>query len=139
MKKTKLIIISLIIGSMVLFVLGQIILGMGRRRLEKYPISLKEEKFVNNLEKKTNLKIYYFALPKNRKNQNINFYNQQSKIIINKHNIKKFSDSVFIEFMKVYSLKKETDSLYINFQLDSLKRDNNTFYSIDTTFYYKVK
>ena len=62
-----------------------------------------------------------------------------SKITINKNNVKQFSDSVFTEFMKVYSFKKETDSLMMIFSIDSLKTKDNLYYSIDTAFTYPVK
>lgn len=114
---------------------------MGRRRIDRYPITIQEKKFISNLEKKNSLSIIYSSLPKNTDIQDIYIYRGflPPSITLNKDNIKTFSDSIFTEFMKVYSLKKETDSLIISFSIDSLKTKDNIYYSIDTVFTYPVK
>ena len=116
-------------------------IAMGKA--EVYPSSPEEDLFIENLEEKTNLWIMYFPLPKGNTIQDINIRKKgyvEPSITLNKNNIKTFSDSIFTEFMKVYSLKKETDSLFITFSLDSLRNEKTKiYYRIDTSFHYKVK
>ena len=142
-KKIKIIIIS-IIASAIITVLGNMIfwsIAMGK--VEVYPSSLEEYLFIENVEEKTNLWIMYFPLSKGDTIQDINIYErgyEHPSITLNKNNVKKFSDSIFTEFMKVYSLKKETDSFFITFSVDSLQdKKTKIYYRIDTSFHYKVK
>ena len=85
----------------------------------------------------------YDPLPKGDTIQDIDIRKKgyvEPSITLNKNNVKKFSDSIFTEFMKVYSLKKETDSLFITFSIDSLQdKKTKIYYRIDTSFHYKVK
>lgn len=141
-KKIKVAIISIIVLAIITALGNMIFWSIAMGKKESYPSSPEEYLFMDNLEEQTNLWIMYNSLPKGSTIQDINIRKKgyiEPSITLNKQNIKKISDSVFIEFMKVYSLKNITDSLYIHFQLDSLKNNNNSFYSIDTTFYYKVK
>ena len=142
-KKIKIIIIS-IIASVIITVLGNMIfwsIAMGK--VEVYPSSPKEYLFIENVEEKTNLWIMYDPLPKGDTIQDIDIRKKgyvEPSITLNKNNVKKFSDSIFTEFMKVYSLKKETDSLFITFSIDSLQdKKTKIYYRIDTSFHYKVK
>ena len=142
-KKIKIIIIS-IIASVIITVLGNMIfwsIAMGR--VEEYPLSPEEDLFIENLEEKTKLWITYFPLSKGDTIQDINIYErgyEHPSITLNKNNVKKFSDSIFTGLMKVYSLKKETDSLFITFSIDSLQdKKTKIYYRIDTSFHYKVK
>ena len=142
-KKIKIIIIS-IIASVIITVLGNMIfwsIAMGK--VEVYPSSPEEYLFIENVEEKTNLWIMYFPLSKGDTIQDINIYErgyEHPSITLNKNNVKKFSDSIFTEFMKVYSLKKETDSFFITFSVDSLQdKKTKIYYRIDTSFHYKVK
>ena len=142
-KKIKIIIIS-IIASVIITVLGNMIfwsIAMGK--VEVYPSSPEEYLFIENVEEKTNLWIMYDPLPKGDTIQDIDIRKKgyvEPSITLNKNNIKTFSDSIFTEFMKVYSLKKETDSLFITFSLDSLRNEKTKiYYRIDTSFHYKVK
>ena len=142
-KIIKIIIIS-IIASAIITVLGNMIfwsIAMGK--VEVYPSSPEEDLFIENLEEKTNLWITYFPLSKGETIQDINIYErgyERPSITLNKNNVKKFSDSIFTEFMKVYSLKKETDSFFITFSVDSLQdKKTKIYYRIDTSFHYKVK
>ena len=142
--KRSLVVILVLLGSIMIFFLGNMIfwsIAMGKA--EVYPSSPEEDLFIENLEEKTNLWIMYFPLPKGNTIQDINIRKKgytEPNITINKDNIKTFSDSVFTEFMKVYSLKKETDSLFITFSLDSLRNEKTKiYYRIDTSFHYKVK
>lgn len=141
-KVLKIILISLPILSILIILGNMIFWSIAMGKVERYPSTSEENSFFDRLENKTDLFILYNDLPKKSTTiQYIYIYKKgyiEPSITLNKQNIKKISDSVFIEFMKVYSLKNVTDSLYIHFQLDSLKRNNNTLYSIDTTFYYKV-
>ena len=142
-KIIKIIIIS-IIASAIITVLGNMIfwsIAMGK--VEVYPSSPKEYLFIENVEEKTNLWIMYDPLPKGDTIQDIDIRKKgyvEPSITLNKNNVKKFSDSIFTEFMKVYSLKKETDSLFITFSIDSLQdKKTKIYYRIDTSFHYKVK
>lgn len=142
-KKIKIIIIS-IIASVIITVLGNMIfwsIAMGK--VEVYPSSPEEYLFIENVEEKTNLWIMYDPLPKGDTIQDIDIRKKgyvEPSITLNKNNVKKFSDSIFTEFMKVYSLKKETDSLFITFSIDSLQdKKTKIYYRIDTSFHYKVK
>ena len=142
-KIIKIIIIS-IIASAIITVLGNMIfwsIAMGK--VEVYPSSPKEYLFIENVEEKTNLWIMYDPLPKGDTIQDIDIRKKgyvEPSITLNKNNVKKFSDSIFTEFMKVYSLKKETDSLFITFSVDSLQdKKTKIYYRIDTSFHYKVK
>ena len=142
-KILKIIIIS-IIASAIITVLGNMIfwsIAMGK--VEVYPSSPKEYLFIENVEEKTNLWIMYDPLPKGDTIQDIDIRKKgyvEPSITLNKNNVKKFSDSIFTEFMKVYSLKKETDSLFITFSIDSLQdKKTKIYYRIDTSFHYKVK
>ena len=142
-KKIKIIIIS-IIASAIITVLGNMIfwsIAMGK--VEVYPSSPEEYLFIENVEEKTNLWIMYDPLPKGDTIQDIDIRKKgyvEPSITLNKNNVKKFSDSIFTEFMKVYSLKKETDSLFITFSIDSLQdKKTKIYYRIDTSFHYKVK
>ena len=127
-KKIKIIIIS-IIASVIITVLGNMIfwsIAMGK--VEVYPSSPEEYLFIENVEEKTNLWIMYDPLPKGDTIQDIDIRKKgyvEPSITLNKNNVKKFSDSIFTEFMKVYSLKKETDSLFITFSIDSLQDKKN--------------
>ena len=142
-KKIKIIIIS-IIASAIITVLGNMIfwsIAMGK--VEVYPSSPEEYLFIENVEEKTNLWIMYDPLPKGDTIQDIDIRKKgyvEPSITLNKNNVKKFSDSIFTEFMKVYSLKKETDSFFITFSIDSLQDKKTKIYDrIDTSFHYKVK
>ncbi len=142
-KIIKIIIIS-IIASAIITVLGNMIfwsIAMGK--VEVYPSSPEEYLFIENVEEKTNLWIMYDPLPKGDTIQDIDIRKKgyvEPSITLNKNNVKKFSDSIFTEFMKVYSLKKETDSLFITFSIDSLQdKKTKIYYRIDTSFHYKVK
>lgn len=142
-KKIKIIIIS-IIASVIITVLGNMIfwsIAMGK--VEVYPSSPEEYLFIENVEEKTNLWIMYDPLPKGDTIQDIDIRKKgyvEPSITLNKNNVKKFSDSIFTGLMKVYSLKKETDSLFITFSIDSLQdKKTKIYYRIDTSFHYKVK
>ncbi|WP_273086945.1 hypothetical protein [Capnocytophaga gingivalis] len=142
--KRSLIVILVLLGGIMLFFLGvQLFWGLAMGRKEVYPSSPEEDLFIENLEEKTNLWITYFPLSKGDTIQDINIYErgyELPSITLNKNNVKKFSDSIFTEFMKVYSLKKETDSLFITFSIDSLQdKKTKIYYRIDTSFHYKVK
>ena len=142
-KIIKIIIIS-IIASAIITVLGNMIfwsIAMGK--VEVYPSSPKEYLFIENVEEKNKLAINYNDMSKSSNVRDINIYErgyEHPSITLNKNNVKKFSDSIFTEFMKVYSLKKETDSLFITFSIDSLQdKKTKIYYRIDTSFHYKVK
>ena len=142
-KKIKIIIIS-IIASVIITVLGNMIfwsIAMGK--VEVYPSSPKEYLFIENVEEKNKLAINYNDMRKSSNVRDINIYErgyEHPSITLNKNNIKKFSDSIFTGLMKVYSLKKETDSLFITFSIDSLQdKKTKIYYRIDTSFHYKVK
>ena len=142
-KILKIIIIS-IIASAIITVLGNMIfwsIAMGK--VEVYPSSPKEYLFIENVEEKNKLAINYNDMRKSSNVRDINIYErgyEHPSITLNKNNVKKFSDSIFTEFMKVYSLKKETDSLFITFSIDSLQdKKTKIYYRIDTSFHYKVK
>ena len=142
-KIIKIIIIS-IIASAIITVLGNMIfwsIAMGK--VEVYPSSPEEYLFIENVEEKTNLWIMYDPLPKGDTIQDIDIRKKgyvEPSITLNKNNVKKFSDSIFTGLMKVYSLKKETDSLFITFSIDSLQdKKTKIYYRIDTSFHYKVK
>ena len=142
-KIIKIIIIS-IIASAIITVLGNMIfwsIAMGK--VEAYPSSPEEYLFIENVEEKTNLWIMYDPLPKGDTIQDIDIRKKgyvEPSITLNKNNVKKFSDSIFTGLMKVYSLKKETDSLFITFSIDSLQdKKTKIYYRIDTSFHYKVK
>ena len=117
--KRSLVVILVLLGSIMIFFLGNMIfwsIAMGKA--EVYPSSPEEDLFIENLEEKTNLWIMYFPLPKGNTIKDIEKHKKgyvEPSITLNKDNIKTFSDSIFTEFMKVYSLKKETDSLIYNF------------------------
>ncbi|VDH02634.1 hypothetical protein [Bergeyella zoohelcum] len=141
-KILKIILISLLVLGILIILGNMIFWSIAMGKLEKYPSTAKEHAFIDSLENKTYLFISYNDLPKKSTIQNIYIYRGYDipKITINKHNVKKISDSIFSEFMKVYSLKKETDSLFIIFNLDSLKdKKTKIHYHIDTSFHYKVK
>lgn len=142
-KIIKIIIIS-IIASAIITVLGNMIfwsIAMGK--VEVYPSSPKEYLFIENVEEKNKLAINYNDMKKSSNVRDINIYErgyEHPSITLNKNNIKKFSDSIFTGLMKVYSLKKETDSLFITFSIDSLQdKKTKIYYRIDTSFHYKVK
>ena len=142
-KKIKIIIIS-IIASVIITVLGNMIfwsIAMGK--VEVYPSSPKEYLFIENVEEKNKLAINYNDMRKSSNVRDINIYErgyEHPSITLNKNNVKKFSDSIFTGLMKVYSLKKETDSLFITFSIDSLQdKKTKIYYRIDTSFHYKVK
>ena len=142
-KIIKIIIIS-IIASAIITVLGNMIfwsIAMGK--VEVYPSSPKEYLFIENVEEKNKLAINYNDMRKSSNVRDINIYErgyEHPSITLNKNNVKKFSDSIFTEFMKVYSLKKETDSFFITFSIDSLQdKKTKIYYRIDTSFHYKVK
>lgn len=142
-KIIKIIIIS-IIASAIITVLGNMIfwsIAMGK--VEVYPSSPKEYLFIENVEEKNKLAINYNDMRKSSNVRYINIYErgyEHPSITLNKNNIKKFSDSIFTGLMKVYSLKKETDSLFITFSIDSLQdKKTKIYYRIDTSFHYKVK
>ena len=142
-KIIKIIIIS-IIASAIITVLGNMIfwsIAMGK--VEVYPSSPKEYLFIENVEEKNKLAINYNDMRKSSNVRDINIYErgyEHPSITLNKNNIKKFSDSIFTGLMKVYSLKKETDSLFITFSIDSLHdKKTKIYYRIDTSFHYKVK
>ena len=142
-KILKIIIIS-IIASAIITVLGNMIfwsIAMGK--VEVYPSSPKEYLFIENVEEKNKLAINYNDMRKSSNVRDINIYErgyEHPSITLNKNNIKKFSDSIFTGLMKVYSLKKETDSLFITFSIDSLQdKKTKIYYRIDTSFHYKVK
>ena len=142
--KRSLVVILVLLGSIMIFFLGvQLFWGLSMGRKEVYPSSPEEDLFIENLEEKTNLWIMYFPLPKGNTIQDINIRKKgyvEPSITHNKNNIKTFSDSIFTEFMKVYSLKKETDSLFITFSLDSLRNEKTKiYYRIDASFHYKIK
>ena len=139
-----LIIIISIIASAIITVLGNMIfwsIAMGK--VEVYPSSPKEYLFIENVEEKNKLAINYNDMRKSSNVRDINIYErgyEHPSITLNKNNVKKFSDSIFTEFMKVYSLKKETDSFFITFSIDSLQdKKTKIYYRIDTSFHYKVK
>ncbi len=142
-KIIKIIIIS-IIASAIITVLGNMIfwsIAMGK--VEVYPSSPKEYLFIENVEEKNKLAINYNDMRKSSNVRDINIYErgyEHPSITLNKNNVKKFSDSIFTGLMKVYSLKKETDSLFITFSIDSLQdKKTKIYYRIDTSFHYKVK
>ena len=142
--KRSLVVILVLLGSIMIFFLGNMIfwsIAMGKA--EVYPSSPEEDLFIENLEEKTKLWITYFPLSKGDTIQDINIYErgyEHPSITLNKNNVKKFSDSIFTGLMKVYSLKKETDSLFITFSIDSLQdKKTKIYYRIDTSFHYKVK
>ena len=142
-KIIKIIIIS-IIASAIITVLGNMIfwsIAMGK--VEVYPSSPKEYLFIENVEEKNKLAINYNDMRKSSNVRDINIYErgyEHPSITLNKNNIKKFSDSIFTGLMKVYSLKKETDSLFMTFSIDSLQdKKTKIYYRIDTSFHYKVK
>ena len=142
-KIIKIIIIS-IIASAIITVLGNMIfwsIAMGK--VEVYPSSPEEYLFIENVEEKNKLAINYNDMRKSSNVRDINIYErgyEHPSITLNKNNIKKFSDSIFTGLMKVYSLKKETDSLFITFSIDSLQdKKTKIYYRIDTSFHYKVK
>ena len=142
-KKIKIIIIS-IIASVIITVLGNMIfwsIAMGK--VEVYPSSPEEYLFIENVEEKNKLAINYNDMSKSSNVRDINIYErgyEHPSITLNKNNVKKFSDSIFTGLMKVYSLKKETDSLFITFSIDSLQdKKTKIYYRIDTSFHYKVK
>ena len=142
-KKIKIIIIS-IIASVIITVLGNMIfwsIAMGK--VEVYPSSPEEYLFIENVEEKNKLAINYNDMRKSSNVRDINIYErgyEHPSITLNKNNVKKFSDSIFTGLMKVYSLKKETDSLFITFSIDSLQdKKTKIYYRIDTSFHYKVK
>ena len=142
-KIIKIIIIS-IIASAIITVLGNMIfwsIAMGK--VEVYPSSPKEYLFIENVEEKNKLAINYNDMRKSSNVRDINIYErgyEHPSITLNKNNVKKFSDSIFTELMKVYSLKKETDSFFITFSVDSLQnKKTKIYYRIDTSFHYKVK
>ena len=142
-KIIKILIIS-IIASAIITVLGNMIfwsIAMGK--VEVYPSSPKEYLFIENVEEKNKLAINYNDMRKSSNVRDINIYErgyEHPSITLNKNNVKKFSDSIFTGLMKVYSLKKETDSLFITFSIDSLQdKKTKIYYRIDTSFHYKVK
>ena len=143
LKRCFMVILVLLKGIMLFFLGVQLFWGLAMGRVEEYPLSPEEDLFIENLEEKTNLRIMYFPLSKGDTIQDINIYErgyEHPSITLNKNNVKKFSDSIFTEFMKVYSLKKETDSLFITFSIDSLQdKKTKIYYRIDTSFHYKVK
>ena len=133
-----------IIASAIITVLGNMIfwsIAMGK--VEVYPSSPKEYLFIENVEEKNKLAINYNDMRKSSNVRDINIYErgyEHPSITLNKNNVKKFSDSIFTGLMKVYSLKKETDSLFITFSIDSLQdKKTKIYYRIDTSFHYKVK
>ena len=143
LKRCFMVILVLLKGIMLFFLGVQLFWGLAMGRVEEYPLSPEEDLFIENLEEKTNLRIMYFPLSKGDTIQDINIYErgyEHPSITLNKNNVKKFSDSIFTEFMKVYSLKKETDSFFITFSVDSLQnKKTKIYYRIDTSFHYKVK
>ena len=143
LKRCFMVILVLLKGIMLFFLGVQLFWGLAMGRVEEYPLSPEEDLFIENLEEKTNLWITYFPLSKGDTIQDINIYErgyEHPSITLNKNNVKKFSDSIFTEFMKVYSLKKETDSFFITFSIDSLQdKKTKIYYRIDTSFHYKVK
>ena len=143
LKRCFMVILVLLKGIMLFFLGVQLFWGLAMGRVEEYPLSPEEDLFIENLEEKTNLRIMYFPLSKGDTIQDINIYErgyEHPSITLNKNNVKKFSDSIFTELMKVYSLKKETDSLFITFSIDSLQdKKTKIYYRIDTSFHYKVK
>ena len=143
LKRCFMVILVLLKGIMLFFLGVQLFWGLAMGRVEEYPSSPEEDLFIENLEEKTNLWITYFPLSKGETIQDINIYErgyERPSITLNKNNVKKFSDSIFTEFMKVYSLKKETDSFFITFSVDSLQdKKTKIYYRIDTSFHYKVK
>ncbi len=143
LKRCFMVILVLLKGIMLFFLGVQLFWGLAMGRVEEYPSSPEEDLFIENLEEKTNLWITYFPLSKGETIQDINIYERgyvRPSITLNKNNVKKFSDSIFTEFMKVYSLKKETDSFFITFSVDSLQnKKTKIYYRIDTSFHYKVK
>ena len=143
LKRCFMVILVLLKGIMLFFLGVQLFWGLAMGRVEEYPLSPEEDLFIENLEEKTKLWITYFPLSKGDTIQDINIYErgyEHPSITLNKNNVKKFSDSIFTEFIKVYSLKKETDSFFITFSIDSLQdKKTKIYYRIDTSFHYKVK
>ena len=142
--KRSLVVILVLLGSIMIFFLGNMIfwsIAMGK--VEVYPSSPKEYLFIENVEEKNKLAINYNDMRKSSNVRDINIYErgyEHPSITLNKNNVKKFSDSIFTGLMKVYSLKKETDSLFITFSIDSLQdKKTKIYYRIDTSFHYKVK
>ena len=143
LKRCFMVILVLLKGIMLFFLGVQLFWGLAMGRVEVYPSSPKEYLFIENVEEKNKLAINYNDMRKSSNVRDINIYErgyEHPSITLNKNNIKKFSDSIFTEFMKVYSLKKETDSLFITFSIDSLQdKKTKIYYRIDTSFHYKVK
>ena len=143
LKRCFMVILVLLKGIMLFFLGVQLFWGLAMGKVEVYPSSPEEYLFIENVEEKTNLWIMYDPLPKGDTIQDIDIRKKgyvEPSITLNKNNVKKFSDSIFTGLMKVYSLKKETDSLFITFSIDSLQdKKTKIYYRIDTSFHYKVK
>ena len=143
LKRCFMVILVLLKGIMLFFLGVQLFWGLAMGRVEVYPSSPKEYLFIENVEEKNKLAINYNDMRKSSNVRDINIYErgyEHPSITLNKNNIKKFSDSIFTGLMKVYSLKKETDSLFITFSIDSLQdKKTKIYYRIDTSFHYKVK
>jgi len=143
LKRCFMVILVLLKGIMLFFLGVQLFWGLAMGRVEVYPSSPEEDLFIENVEEKNKLAINYNDMRKSSNVRDINIYErgyEHPSITLNKNNVKKFSDSIFTEFMKIYSLKKETDSLFITFSIDSLQdKKTKIYYRIDTSFHYKVK
>ena len=143
LKRCFMVILVLLKGIMLFFLGVQLFWGLAMGRVEVYPSSPEEDLFIENVEEKNKLAINYNDMRKSSNVRDINIYErgyEHPSITLNKNNVKKFSDSIFTGLMKVYSLKKETDSLFITFSIDSLQdKKTKIYYRIDTSFHYKVK
>ena len=143
LKRCFMVILVLLKGIMLFFLGVQLFWGLAMGRVEEYPLSPEEDLFIENVEEKNKLAINYNDMSKSSNVRDINIYErgyEHPSITLNKNNVKKFSDSIFTGLMKVYSLKKETDSLFITFSIDSLQdKKTKIYYRIDTSFHYKVK
>lgn len=129
------ILLFLIIGNMIFWSLA-----MGKADVNV--MTSKEVSFFENLKKNTRLYITYFYPHKGEKVHYISIESgiDSPNVRLNKNNIKTFSDSIYTELMKVYSLKTDTDSIIIKINIDSLKDESKrNVYKIDTTFNYKVE
>lgn len=143
LKRCFMVILVLLKGIMLFFLGVQLFWGLAMGRIERYPSSPEEDLFIEKLKEKTNLYIDYYPSRIGETTQYIyieKYYDEPILAHLNKNNVKKFSDSIFTGLMKVYSLKKETDSLFITFSIDSLQdKKTKIYYRIDTSFHYKVK
>ncbi|MFB9120665.1 hypothetical protein ACFFUE_05625 [Bergeyella porcorum] len=129
---TPMVLLFVIIGNMIFWSLA-----MGKA--DAHTMTSKEISFFENFKKSTGLYITYFYPHKGEKIHYISIERggiDSPNVRLNKNNIRVFSDSVYSELMKVYSLKSDTDSIVIKINIDGSK---NHIHKIDTTFSYRVK